>query len=95
MLLLGQFGYVLQLTNQRPSYYKLVFTNGEQVEGWIKFKNEKEEQCVFLADYHKSKNILHVRKQEDIFSAVLEKNKFTALIDDQKMTFKKQKSNTI
>jgi hypothetical protein len=49
----------------------------------------------FFADYHMSKNILHVRKQEDIFTANLENNKFTALIDDQKMTFKKQKSNTI
>ena len=88
--------WICSSTNEpEASYYKLVFTNGEQVEGWIKFENKKEEQCVFLADYHKSKNILHVRKQEDIFTAVLEKNKFTALIDDQKMTFKKQKSNTI
>lgn len=88
--------WICSSTNEpEVCYYKLVFTNGEQVEGWIKFENEKEEQCVFLADYHMSKNILHVRKQEDIFIANLENNKFTALIDDQKMTFKKQKSNTI
>jgi len=88
--------WICSSTNEpEASYYKLVFTNRDQVEGWIKFENEKEEQYVFLAAYIKSKNILHVKKQEEIFMAVLEENSFTALIDDQKMTFKKQKSTAL
>ena len=71
------------------SYYKLIFANEDQVEGWVKYNSQEEEVKVFYADYKKKKNILHVKKEDDIFMAVYDKNQITAVLDGQKMSFSK------
>ncbi|MBL6662374.1 MAG: hypothetical protein ISP65_05275, partial [Flavobacteriaceae bacterium] len=59
------------------------------VEGWVKYNSQEEEVKVFSADYKKKKNILHVKKEDDIFMAVYDKNQITAVLDGQKMSFSK------
>ena len=82
--------WICSSTNEPDeSYYKLVFTDADQVEGWVKYNSENKEVKVFSADYNKKKNILHVKKEEDIFMAVYEKNRITAVVDGQKMSFNK------
>ena len=71
------------------SYYKLIFANEDQVEGWVKYNSQEEEVKVFSADYKKTKNVLHVKKEDDIFIAVFEKSQLTAVLDGQKMSFSK------
>ena len=82
--------WICSSTNEPDeTYYKLVFTDRDQVEGWVKYNSEKEEVKVFSADYPKKKNILHVKKQEDAFMAIYDKNQITAIVDGQEMNFSK------
>ena len=71
------------------SYYKLIFTDVDQVEGWVKYNSQDGEVKVFSADYKKNKNILHVKKEDDVFMAVCDKNQITAVVDGQKISFNK------
>ena len=82
--------WICTSTNETETlYYKLVFTDEDQVEGWVKYISQEEEVIVFSADYKKTKNVLHVKKEDDIFMAVFEKSQLTAVLDGQKMSFSK------
>jgi len=69
------------------TYYLLRFAAVNFVEGWVKYKDQKEEIRAFSAVYSKENNLLKFQKEDDLFVAVYTKEKIAAVIDGQTLNF--------